>query len=61
MKIFICFSEHCYSSVGDDCVEDERTVEFYDVVRIDGLSKVELHPSYFTQYFVGRKDLLNYR
>ncbi|KAK0082261.1 hypothetical protein PV325_010761 [Microctonus aethiopoides] len=53
--------KHCYSSIGDDCVEDERTVEFYDVVRIDGLSKVELHPSYFTQYFVGRKDLLNYR
>lgn len=42
-------------------IEDERTLEFYDVVRNDGLKKIEIHPHHISQYYVGRKDLLCYR
>ncbi|KAH0569039.1 hypothetical protein KQX54_021745 [Cotesia glomerata] len=52
--------EHHYSIDGDS-VTDERTLEFYDVVRSDGLSKIQVHPHYLTQHYVGRKDLLYYR
>ncbi|XP_034941236.1 dynein regulatory complex subunit 7-like [Chelonus insularis] len=53
--------EHQYMSTDNDTLEEKRTLEFYDVVRGDGLSKIEIHPSYLIQYYVGRKDLLYYR
>ncbi|XP_057338770.1 dynein regulatory complex subunit 7 isoform X1 [Microplitis mediator] len=52
--------EHHYTIDGDS-VTDERTLEFYDVVRSDGLSKIKVHPLYLTQHYVGRKDFLYYR
>ncbi|XP_046490335.1 dynein regulatory complex subunit 7 isoform X1 [Neodiprion pinetum] len=58
-KVNIC-TEHRYFL--SDAVEDSETsLDFYDIVRLDGLTRIEIHPSYLVQHFVNRKDRLYYR
>ncbi|KZC06212.1 Coiled-coil domain-containing protein lobo like protein [Dufourea novaeangliae] len=52
--------EHRYFGNGPDTVDMERILEFYHVARIDGLSRLEMHPNYLTQHFVDRDDFLYY-
>ncbi|XP_012275653.1 dynein regulatory complex subunit 7 isoform X2 [Orussus abietinus] len=53
--------EHHYFMTGQDTVSDERILQFYDVVRLDGLSCMEMHPTYLKQEYIGREDFLYYR
>ncbi|XP_015117619.1 dynein regulatory complex subunit 7 [Diachasma alloeum] len=53
--------EHRYSSMGTNSVEDERSLEFFDVIRIDGLRRIETSQTHLTQHYVNRKDFLYYR
>ncbi|XP_043255120.1 dynein regulatory complex subunit 7-like [Colletes gigas] len=53
--------EHRYFENGSNMVDAERTLHFYHVARIDGLSQFEMHPTYLTQHFINRDDLLYYR
>lgn len=34
----------------------ERTFRFFDVSRLDGLMKLEVHPAYIKQYYNTRPD-----
>ncbi|XP_046144860.1 dynein regulatory complex subunit 7 isoform X3 [Osmia bicornis bicornis] len=53
--------EHRYFGDGSNTVDTERIIDFYHIARYDGLSRIEMHPDYFTQYFIDRDDLLHYR
>ncbi|XP_076656636.1 dynein regulatory complex subunit 7 [Halictus rubicundus] len=53
--------EHRYFSSGPNSVDAERILEFYHVARLDGLSRLEIHPTYIKQYFIDRDDFLHYR
>ncbi|XP_076284275.1 dynein regulatory complex subunit 7 isoform X2 [Lasioglossum baleicum] len=53
--------EHRYFSNGPNTVVAERILEFYHVARLDGLSRLEIHPTYIKQYFIDRDDFLHYR
>ncbi|XP_063978455.1 dynein regulatory complex subunit 7 isoform X2 [Diachasmimorpha longicaudata] len=52
---------HTYSSMGTNSVDDERSLEFFDVIRIDGLARMETSQIRLTQHYVNRKDFLYYR
>ncbi|XP_076226388.1 dynein regulatory complex subunit 7 isoform X2 [Nomia melanderi] len=53
--------EHRYFFDGPNTVDAERILEFYHVARFDGLSRLEMHPTYLKQYFIERDDFLYYR
>ncbi|XP_033339152.2 dynein regulatory complex subunit 7 [Megalopta genalis] len=53
--------EHRYFSNDPNTVDAERILEFYHVARLDGLSRLEMHPTYVKQYFIDRDDFLHYR
>ncbi|XP_076235310.1 dynein regulatory complex subunit 7-like [Calliopsis andreniformis] len=53
--------EHRYFSYDISTIETERILDFYHIARYDGLSRIELHPSFLTQHFVDREDFLYYR
>lgn len=53
--------EHRYFFDGPNTVDAERILEFYHVARFDGLSRLEMHPTYLKQYFIDRDDFLYYR
>lgn len=56
------FSEHrYYNHESSPFIFSERTLRFYDMVRIDGLSEMHMYPYRLTQYYVNREDLLYYR
>ncbi|XP_024935965.1 dynein regulatory complex subunit 7 isoform X1 [Cephus cinctus] len=50
--------EHRYFANGNNAVDQERTLEFYDNVRLDGLSRIEMQLSFLEQTYIGRDDLL---
>ncbi|XP_043462041.1 dynein regulatory complex subunit 7-like [Leptopilina heterotoma] len=52
---------HCYYAQSNDKVEDERTIVFYDTVRLDGLSRLKMHPEFMIVDYVNREDFLNKR
>ncbi|XP_075621841.1 dynein regulatory complex subunit 7 isoform X3 [Balearica regulorum gibbericeps] len=49
---------HTYMSLEP---ETERTIEFYNEVRVDGLQKLVENANEMTEYFVGRDDFLHVR
>ncbi|XP_054697079.1 dynein regulatory complex subunit 7 isoform X3 [Grus americana] len=49
---------HTYMSLEP---ETERTIEFYNEVRVDGLQKLIENANEMTEYFVGRDDFLHVR
>ncbi|XP_011303464.1 coiled-coil domain-containing protein lobo homolog [Fopius arisanus] len=53
--------EHKYSSMGSNSVEDERSLEFFDVMRIDGLRRIDANLTHLNQHYVNRKDFLYHR
>ncbi|XP_054011422.1 dynein regulatory complex subunit 7-like [Hylaeus anthracinus] len=53
--------EHQYLENGPNTVDAKRSLIFYHVARFDGLSLLEMDPTYFTQHFIDRDDLLYYR
>ncbi|CAK9813578.1 Dynein regulatory complex subunit 7 [Anthophora quadrimaculata] len=53
--------EHRYFFNGLPTVDSERILTFYQIARFDGLSKIEMHPTYMTQHFADRDDFLYYR
>ncbi|CAK9808607.1 Dynein regulatory complex subunit 7 [Anthophora plagiata] len=53
--------EHRYFFNGLSTVDSERILIFYQIARFDGLSKIEMHPTYITQHFADRDDFLYYR
>ncbi|KAL6423248.1 hypothetical protein ACFW04_010127 [Cataglyphis niger] len=42
-------------------IDNERTIDFYDSVRFDGLLRIEMDQLYLTQYYTNREDFLYYR
>lgn len=54
------FKEHRYY-LSDSATDSETSIDFYDAVRLDGLTRIEMHPSYLVQHFVNRQDRLYYR
>ncbi|XP_033216734.1 dynein regulatory complex subunit 7-like [Belonocnema kinseyi] len=50
--------EHHYYSKLPDRVDDERIIEYYDAVRLDGLSKIKMHRNYLFQDYKNRDDFL---
>jgi len=52
---------HRYLASDSDSIDSERTIEFYDSVQFDGLSRIEMGPLHLTQHYVDREDLLYYR
>lgn len=59
-NIYLALIEHQYF-LGDAAVDSETSLNFYDVVRLDGLTRIEMHPLYLVQHFVNREDRLYYR
>lgn len=55
------FLAHRYLASDSDSINGERTIEFYDSVQFDGLSRIEMGPLYLTQHYVDRQDLVYYR
>ncbi|KAK2581699.1 hypothetical protein KPH14_002186 [Odynerus spinipes] len=53
--------EHRYIAHDHNAVDSDRTLNFYGVVRLDGLSQIRMYPLRLTQHFVDREDLLYYR
>ncbi|KOC64733.1 Coiled-coil domain-containing protein lobo like protein [Habropoda laboriosa] len=53
--------EHRYFLNCISTVDSERILHFYQIARFDGLSNIEMHPTYMTQHFVDRDDFLYYR
>ncbi|XP_051166732.1 dynein regulatory complex subunit 7 isoform X2 [Leptopilina boulardi] len=49
---------HRYFSQSNDKVEDERTIEFYNTVRLDGLLRLQMHPEYMIVDYENREDFL---
>ncbi|KAL2720671.1 dynein regulatory complex subunit 7-like isoform X1 [Vespula squamosa] len=56
-----CKEHRYYNHDNSSFIFRERTLYFYDMVRIDGLSEIHMYPFRLTQYYVNRKDLLYYR
>nr|KAF7389396.1 hypothetical protein H0235_017880 [Vespula pensylvanica] len=56
-----CKEHRYYNHESSPFIFSERTLCFYDVVRIDGLSEMHMYPYRLTQYYVNREDLLYYR
>ncbi|KYN17744.1 hypothetical protein ALC57_09957, partial [Trachymyrmex cornetzi] len=52
---------HRYLASDSDSINDERTIEFYDSLQFDGLSRIEMGPLYLTQHYVDREDFVYYR
>ncbi|XP_018394490.1 PREDICTED: dynein regulatory complex subunit 7 isoform X2 [Cyphomyrmex costatus] len=52
---------HRYLASDNDSINSERTIEFYDNVQFDGLSRIEIGPLYLTQHYVDREDFVYYR
>ena len=53
-------AEHQYKA-GAPGVENERTMVFYNVARMDGLAKRVETPTEMTEHFVDRDDFLYYK
>ncbi|XP_014610461.1 PREDICTED: dynein regulatory complex subunit 7 isoform X2 [Polistes canadensis] len=54
--------EHCfYMNDDNSSMYNERILHFYDVIRLDGLSEIYVHPLRLTQYYSNREDFLYYR
>nr|XP_012139129.1 PREDICTED: dynein regulatory complex subunit 7 isoform X1 [Megachile rotundata] len=53
--------EHRYFSNDSNAVDSERILDFYSTGRLDGLTRIEMHPDYLTQQFTDRDDFLYYR
>lgn len=49
---------HRYFAHSNDKLEDERTIEFYDTVRLDGLSKLRMNPESLIVDYMNREDSL---
>ncbi|XP_011050892.1 PREDICTED: coiled-coil domain-containing protein lobo homolog [Acromyrmex echinatior] len=52
---------HRYLASNSDSINNERTIEFYDSVQFNGLSRIEMSPLYLTQHYVDREDFVYYR
>ncbi|KAG5309089.1 DRC7 protein, partial [Pseudoatta argentina] len=52
---------HRYLASNSDSIKNERTIEFYDSVQFDGLSRIEMGPLYLTQHYVDREDFVYYK
>ncbi|XP_020707821.2 dynein regulatory complex subunit 7 isoform X1 [Athalia rosae] len=52
--------EHRYF-LSNASTNSETSLDYYDIVRLDGLARIEMHHLYLVQHFVNREDLLYYR
>ncbi|KYN37462.1 hypothetical protein ALC56_08175 [Trachymyrmex septentrionalis] len=55
------FLAHRYFASDSNSINTERTIEFYDSVQFDGLSRIKMGPLYLTQHYVDREDFVYYR
>lgn len=53
--------EHRYLASGNNTIDSENVIDFYESAQFDGLSRIEMGPLYLTLYYTDRNDFLYYR